>query len=199
MADRSSLTDEALIESTRNAPPGDLSAFDQLVVRHREGVVANCRYMTRSEEDAQDLAQEVFVKAFFGLSEFEGRAQFRTWLNRIKVNHCLNFIEKKAGKKFVNLDDAELEGTPEFSVPPEGERDGLGDDERERISRVLDALPDTLRIPLILCDVDELPYQEIADVLGIGLSAVKMRIRRGRDEFRRRFEGKPRVARMEAS
>lgn len=189
MVDTSHLTDEALIELTRSAPSGDLSAFDQLVVRHREGVVANCRYLTRSDDDAQDLAQEVFVKVFFGLSDFEGRAQFRTWLRRVKVNHCLNFIEKRAGKKFVNLDDPELDGAPELSVAAEGETGGLAVEERERISRVLDAIPDSLRIPLILCDVDELPYQDIADLLGIGLSAVKMRIKRAREEFRRRFAG----------
>ena len=82
----------------QQAAEGDMGAFETLVERHRNRVMANCRYISGSPADAEDLAQEVFVKAFFGLQNFEGRAQFATWLNRIKVNHCLNFLEKAEGK-----------------------------------------------------------------------------------------------------
>jgi RNA polymerase sigma-70 factor (ECF subfamily) len=88
----SSEPDDELLEKARSAPEGDYSAFEQLVRRHQEKVRANCRYLTRDPGYAEDLAQEVFVKVFFGMRRFEGRSSFRTWLHRIKINHCLNYL-----------------------------------------------------------------------------------------------------------
>ena len=147
--------------------------------------MANCRYLTGSRADAEDLAQEVFVKAYFGLRRFEGRALFRTWLQRIKINHCLNFNQKQKGKVFVDVDQPGMEARAGLSTEPRAERNLAARDERERITSVLDTLTETLRVPLILRDADGLAYDEIARHLGIGLSAVKMRIKRAREEFRR--------------
>ncbi len=182
------LTDEELAEAVRAAGTGDLRAFEELVRRYQERVTANCRYISGAPGDAEDLAQEVFVKAFFGLARFEGRAKFRTWIQRIKVNHCINFVKRKKGKGFVSIDEPGLEGAPGMQVEPRAGRriDALSD--RERISAVLDGMSDALRVPLVMRDMDGFAYQEIADELGIGLSAVKMRIKRGREEFRRLFE-----------
>ena len=163
-----------------------MRAFERLVRLYEGRVKANCRHLTRSPDDAEDLTQEVFVKAFFGLSRFEGRASFKTWIQRIKVNHCLNFLKKQEGKTFLPFGEPG-EGEPEPAVEPVAERQVASGEAREVISGILDDLPDTLRIPLVMCDVDQFSYQEIADTLGIGLSAVKMRIKRGREEFRKRF------------
>ena len=155
--------------------------------RHQGHVVANCRVITRSSADAEDLAQDVFIKAFFGLRRFEGRSQFKTWLQRIKVNHCLNHLRKTRGAVLVDMEEPGLEAHPAMhrqSTVHESLQSGL---DRERIVRALDGMSDTLRIPLMLRDGDGLSYEEIATELGIGLSAVKMRIKRGREEFRRRF------------
>lgn len=173
--------DPELIERFRSRPDGDPRAFEELVRRYGSRVVANCRYLTRTPRDSEDLAQEVFLKVYFGLRRFEGRSSFQTWLRRIKANHCLNYLKSRASRTFVELDDR-------FEVPPEAERTERSLDERARIGRVLDSLNDTLRVPLILRDMDELSYQEIADTLGIGLSAVKMRIKRAREEFRATYE-----------
>src|ERR1035441_5068449 len=86
--------DAALLEQARTAPEGDLRAFEQLIQQYQKRIVADCRYMTRDESNSEDLAQEVFVKAFFGLRRFEGRSSFRHWLQRIKVHHCLNYLKK---------------------------------------------------------------------------------------------------------
>lgn len=179
--------DETLVERARAAPEGDRGAFEVLVERHQGKVLANCRYLSRSEADAEDLAQEVFIKAFFGLRRFEGRAVFRTWLQRIKVNHCLNYLKKSEGKKWVDIEDPAHAGEEALRVQPRAERVAASAGDREIIGRVLDSLPDTLRVPLVMRDMDQLSYQEIADSLRIGLSAVKMRIKRGREEFQRRF------------
>jgi RNA polymerase sigma-70 factor (ECF subfamily) len=79
--------DEKVVEEARRAPEGDLRAFEQLVVRYQRRVVANCRYITRDPNNAEDLAQEVLVKAFFRLRRFEGKSSFADWLQRIKIKH----------------------------------------------------------------------------------------------------------------
>ena len=178
-------SDEQLVESAQEALPGDLRPFEELVRRHQDKVLANCRYLTGSPDDAQDLAQEVFVKAFFGLARFEGRSSFRSWIQRIKVNHCLNFLRKRKSRTFVDVDDPVHDA--ELGVDATAHRDASASDERARIRRVLDKLPDTLRVPLIMRDLDGMSYQEIADDLHIGLSATKMRIKRAREEFRRLY------------
>ncbi len=185
------MEDEELVREARDAPEGDLRAFERLVERHQARVRTNCRFLTGSPADAEDLAQEVLVKAYFGLDAFEGKSKFRTWLNRIKVNHCLNHLRKHEGRTQVPLEDPVVEAEPQMQTSPDAERAMHAADQRERIQRTLESLPETLRLPLVMRDLDRLSYQEIADALGLGLSAVKMRIKRGREEFRRRFQDDP--------
>lgn len=182
------MLDDDLVARARTDGSANTGPFEELVQRHQRFVVANCRVITRSPNDAEDLAQEVFVKAFFALRRFEGRSQFRTWLQRIKVNHCLNHLRKTRGAVAVDIDEVVPEGHADLQTAPTAESDLQAAGERERIVRVLDELSDTLRVPLMLRDGDGLSYEEIAEHLGIGLSAVKMRIKRAREEFRRRFE-----------
>ncbi|MBZ0269043.1 sigma-70 family RNA polymerase sigma factor [bacterium] len=151
-------------------------------------MLTNCRYLTRSPDDAEDLAQEVFVKAFFALGRFEGRSLFRTWIQRIKANHCLNHLRSKKNRTFVDVDDPALEGEADLAVEPRADRVLEGGDAREMVRVVLESIPDTLRVPVILRDLDEMSYQEIAETLDVGLSAVKMRIKRGREMFRSEYE-----------
>lgn len=142
--EQASHSDEELVRRVRQAAQGDFRAFEALVERYQDRVQANCRHLSGSPTDAEDLAQEVFVKAFYGLRRFEGRASFHTWLRRIKANHCINFLRATRGKTFLDLD----------------------------------AIPDSLRVPLVLRDMDGFGYQEIARELGLGLSAAKMRVKR---------------------
>lgn len=183
MNERQPDPDEELVSRAQAAADGDHRPFEALVSRHQEKVVANCRYMTRSAADAEDLAQDVFLKAFFGLPRFEGRSSFKSWLLRIKVNHCLNHLRKQSNEKRVDLDDVGEELPAEMHVQPRAERLVQSEDERDRIVGVLDRMSDTLRIPLIMRDMDGMAYQEIAEVLGVGLSATKMRIKRARETF----------------
>jgi RNA polymerase sigma-70 factor, ECF subfamily len=179
--------DEELIRAIRDAREGDLQAFEQLMERHQKRILADCRYLTRDENSSEDLAQEVFVKAFFGLRRFEGRSSFRHWLQRIKVHHCLNHVKRRDGKDALALDDETIEGHSQLHVPAAAQQDVETQDLRLRIAGILDTMPATLRVPLVMCDMDELSYEEIAAQLGIGLSAVKMRIKRAREQFRARY------------
>jgi RNA polymerase sigma-70 factor (ECF subfamily) len=178
--------EDQLFEQARKAPEGDLRAFEALVQQNQNRIVADCRHITRDESVAEDLAQEVFVKAFFGMQNFEGRSSFRHWLQVIKVNHCLNHL-KRNRKNQVSLDDDEegVNNTVQLSTADKT-LERLSD--RQRIHRILEMMPETLRLPLVLRDMDELSYEEVAANLRISLSAAKMRIKRAREWFRERYE-----------
>jgi RNA polymerase sigma-70 factor (ECF subfamily) len=165
----------------------DLRPFAELVRRHEQQVLANCRCISGSADDAQDLAQEVFVKAYFGLPRFRGEARFGVWVQRIKVNHCLNHLRRRRRRSFVDVDDPIYVNEPQLQVAPTAEAAAAARDRRQQIAAALDRLPESLRVPLVMCDLDEMSYQDIADELGIGLSAIKMRIKRGREQFRQVF------------
>ena len=180
--------DAELVQRAREAPEGDLRAFEQLIRRHQGKVVANCRHITRDSNNADDLAQEVMVKAFFGLRRFEGKSSFRSWLQRIKINHCLNHLKKQEGRSHIHLEESEADEIEQMQIPAESHKRLEAASEREQIARILDGMSETLRIPLVLCDMDELSYEEVAQTLGISMSAAKMRIKRAREEFRKRYE-----------
>jgi RNA polymerase sigma-70 factor (ECF subfamily) len=180
--------DQELLEQARRAPEGDLRAFEKLVLLYQKRIVANCRYITRDPNNSEDLAQEVLVKAFFGLRSFEGRSSFAGWLQRIKINHCLNHLKKQAGRSYVGIDEPEVETFDQLQVQSTAERMAETISDRQLTGLVLESMSSTLRIPLVLCDMDELSYEEVAQALGISLSAAKMRIKRGREEFRERYK-----------
>ena len=176
--------DEELLRAARNAPEGDLRAFEQLIALYQKRILADCTYLTRDESNSEDLAQEVFVKAYFGLQTFEGRSSFRHWLQRIKVNHCLNHIKKRTSRSEVTLDEMASEDIDELRVEPAVSRQLESVDDQARIQTILNSLPAKLRMPLIMRDMDDLSYEEIASALNVGLSAVKMRVKRAREQFR---------------
>jgi len=180
--------DLLLWKAARNSADGDLRAFEELVGLYQKRILANCRYLTRDEKNYEDLAQDVFVKAFFGLKTFEGRSSFRGWLKKIKVNHCLTHLSKQQGKTSQSIEEEVTGSLREMSVPPMAESNLEARDQQARVSKILDSMPETLRIPLVMCDMDELSYEEVSSSLGIGLSAVKMRIQRARQLFRERYE-----------
>jgi len=191
--------DDELFQAARSAPPGDMRAFEKLLEQHQRRIVADCRHMTRDPGVAEDLAQEVFLKAYFGMKNFEGRSSFRHWLQVIKVHHCLNHLKKQRGKTVVSIDDEgpqTSEETKAFSSHDRSE-DRIG--EQQIIHRVLDAMPDNLRIPLVLRDMDELSYEEVASNLNISLPATKMRIKRAREWFRDQYEAQSARLGREAS
>jgi RNA polymerase sigma-70 factor, ECF subfamily len=179
------MSDEELVSKIVDGPERDVRVFEHLVSRYQSKVLTNCRYLANAT-DADDLAQEVFVKAYFALDRFEGRSMFKTWIQRIKVNHCLNFLQRKR-ELAVSLDDPALD-VRGLSHPQASPLAQLENRERQtRIQRVLRQMSETLRVPLVLREVDHCSYREIAGFLGLGESAVKMRVKRAREEFRRRF------------
>jgi len=182
-------TDLELVEDFKSSVDGDFRPFEELVGRYQSRVMANCRHLSGAPAQAEDLAQEVFLKAYFGLAKFESRSEFSTWIYRIKINHCLTFREKQKGRVHQSMDSQGAGQSPEELVEDVSARGAVeAVVERQAIRKVLDEMPESLRIPLVLRDADGLSYDEISDQLQIGLSAVKMRIKRGREEFRRLYD-----------
>jgi RNA polymerase sigma-70 factor, ECF subfamily len=146
-------------------------AFDLIVERHRRQVYLLCYRFVGNHEDASDLSQDVFLRAYRGLRNFRGQSTIGTWLHRIGVNVCLNRISNKAplGKLTEAIDEREFADVKTESVAERMLRD-------ERAVRVRDAiarLPKKQRATLILRMYHEMPHQEIADALGSSVGAVK--------------------------
>lgn len=176
--------DRELLRLAMSARDGDLRAFEELVKRHQRRILADCRHLTRDSNDSEDLAQEVFVKAYFAIQRFEGRSTFRHWLQRIKVHHCLNHIKRTKGKRSVALEEEIPEDHERLRSSPEAVRHLEQEADRRRIGAALGAMSPALRVALVMRDMDELSYEEVASALGIGLSAAKMRVKRAREQFR---------------
>ncbi len=189
--------EDELFQLARTAQEGDLRAFEGLVAQNQRRIVADCRHITRDESVAEDLAQEVFVKAYFGMKNFEGRSSFRHWLQVIKVHHCLNHLKKQKGKA-VSIDEDGPQSSEEAKALSSSDRNLERISEQQIIHRILEAMPENLRVPLVLRDMDELSYEEVAANLKINLSAAKMRIKRAREWFREQYEAQGARAAREA-
>lgn len=175
-------TDDELVDAARTgASRGDTRALDVLIERHQGHVRANCEFLAGEAETARDLAQEVMVKAYFRLDSYRGDATFRTWIRKVKVNHCLNHLARSR-PDFVDVDSGPSRAHEAMSVSPDV--DVEGPERRRAVAQVLADLTETLRVPLVLRDVDGYSYDEIATQLEIKLSAAKMRVARGREQFR---------------
>ena len=160
------MTDAELVA---RAVGGDPAAFDVLVERHRRAVYMVCYRFVHHHDDASDLAQDVFVRAWRGLPRFKGDAAFSTWLYRIAVNTCLNKVASRP------LPTEPLEDADRIE-DPRAERPGADLVRAERaaaVRRAIRALPNKQRATLVLRLYHELSHQQIAEVLGSSVGAVK--------------------------
>jgi RNA polymerase sigma-70 factor (ECF subfamily) len=151
------------------AAAGGREAFDQIVVRHRRSVYQVCYRFVNNHEDASDLAQEAFVRAWRGLGQFKGQSALSTWLYRIAVNVCLNKVSVKSLPTEALDAGDRIEDT-------RAERPGTELDRSERaraVRRAIQALPRKQRATLVLRMYHELSHQQIADILGSSVGAVK--------------------------
>ena len=175
--------DRGLVEA---AAAGSRDAFDELVRRYQAPIVSLTRALTGGSADAEDLAQEIFVRMWKSIGGFRGESTFRTWLHRI----ALNVISTHHGR-MVRLRRLFL--TPAAEHDPLERVPGPGDVEtdvvrRQAIDRALASLPDELRVAVTLRDVQGLEYKEIAEVIGVPIGTVESRIFRARQRLRPMLE-----------
>lgn len=172
-----------MIQLIGQAQSGDSGAFEQLVFMYQDQVYSNCMRLTGNYSDAEDLAQEVFVKAYTGIKSFRQEADFGTWLHRIAVNLWINICRKE--KKVVTFSIDNKIATDDGDMEREIEDDGVSLQEQieqqdlgRQIQKSLKMLNEEFRIVLVLRYLEEYSYQEISDTIGVPLGTVKSRISR---------------------
>src|ERR1043166_10260131 len=175
--DHSSADDETLV---RAAQKGDTTAFEELVARHRDKIYARAFSMIRNEEDAIDLSQEAWVKAWQRLKQFQGDSSFLTWMTRIVINLCLDKLRKMKRERAESIENLEEESggverqMPTVTINPTErlERSEL----RQRIDKALALLSYEHRTVLILHEFEDLEYKEIAKRMQCSIGTVMSRL-----------------------
>ena len=176
-------------ELAAQAKQGDRSAFTELVNRYARNIFRLARHITKNDQDAEDVLQETFLKAYSRLDQFHGDSKFYTWLVRIGVNESLMKIRRRKDGKFVALDQ-EIEtgeGTFVKELPADGENpeEHYGREEiREALSNAIDGLADAYKTVFVLRDVNGLSTEETAQALELSVPAVKSRLLRARLQLR---------------
>lgn len=168
-------------ELVLRARRGDLAAYDDLVRRYQERIYATVYHMTSNHEDANDLAQEAFIKAYQALKTFKGGSSFYTWVYRIAVNKTINFLKQRKNKSHLSLNDLDLnaENNPDLValVSDKTPRREAGLSElQERLSAALLKLSPAHRLVVTLHDVQGLPHEEIATIMDCNIGTVRSRL-----------------------
>ncbi len=175
--DHSSTDDKSLVQA---AQKGDMGAFEELVARHRDKIYARAYSMMRNEEEAIDLSQEAWVKAWQRLKQFQGESSFGTWMTRIVINLCLDQLRRHKRQRAESIEamDEESGGVerhmPVVTVnPTEGlERVEL----RQRIDQALSQLSEAHRTAIVLCEFEGMEYKEIAKAMECSIGTVMSRL-----------------------
>jgi RNA polymerase sigma-70 factor (ECF subfamily) len=173
---------------------GELPAFERLVSRYQNKIVGYAARMLSDTDEAEDVAQEVFIKAYRSLDSFRGDAMFSTWLYRITTNLCIDRLRAKKRRPqqaysldepYDKEDDKGGREIADFSAEPtrEVEREEL----RRRVREVMAEMPEKMRTILIMCDMQGMAYEEIAKVLDCPLGTVKSRLFHARADLGRRL------------
>jgi RNA polymerase sigma-70 factor (ECF subfamily) len=165
-------------ELVRRYLAGDANAFADLMGRHQQRVYAVCLRILGNGEDAADAVQDAFLLALRKVGQFRGDALFTTWLHRVAVNACYDILRRKSRQPLLHLAE-DPDGPPREEGPPV--RDHA--DEVAGTRDAADALalvPEEFRVALVLADVQDMAYEEIARVLDVPIGTVKSRVHRGR-------------------
>jgi RNA polymerase sigma-70 factor (ECF subfamily) len=174
------------------AKAGDMEAFAELVRRYERRIYRMARQITQNDEDAEDVLQDSFLKAFEHLDSFQGQSKFYTWVTRIAVNESLMKLRKRKSDRTVSLDEnIETDEEPivrEIAVWDDTPESKYSQEElRQILDRAIESLKPIFRTVFILRDVEELSTEETAEVLGLSVAAVKSRLLRARLQLRERL------------
>ncbi|HUR18971.1 MAG TPA: sigma-70 family RNA polymerase sigma factor [Acidimicrobiales bacterium] len=177
---------QELADLVTAAKAGDQSAFEELVrVTHAAAYTLAFR-MTGNEEDAKDVVQEAYLRAWKGLKRFRGDAKFNTWLYRITANCAVTHLSRRTKDRHDALGEEEREADPRAVDTDPGAHLGAGDD-RRILQSALQSLSPEMRAVVVLRDIYDLPHEAIAAELGISEGAAKVRLHRARKKLRERL------------
>ncbi len=177
------MTETADGELARLAAGGDDRAFAELVRRHAPHVRALCEATLRGPAEADDAAQEAFLKAHRALGRFSGESSFGTWLHRIAVNHCLDLLRASARRRSDSLDSLLESDASALGAALSEPSSAKALEDRDTVDRLLARLNPDQRLALTLRETEGLSYEEIAKVMGCSLDSVKARLKRARAEL----------------
>jgi RNA polymerase sigma factor RpoE len=168
-------------ELVRRARQGDLAAYDELVRRYQERIYATVYHMTSNHEDANDLAQEAFIKAYQALKSFKGGSSFYTWVYRIAVNKTINFLKQRRNRTSMSLDDLDFnaEHDPDLValISDKTPRREVNLTElQERLNAAMQKLSEPHRMVVTLHDVQGLSHEEIAEIMDCNIGTVRSRL-----------------------
>jgi RNA polymerase sigma factor RpoE len=169
------------MDLVRRARRGDLGAYDELVRRYQERIYATIYHMTSNHEDANDLAQEAFIKAFHALRSFKGGSSFYTWVYRIAVNKTINFLKQRKQKGQMSLDDLDfhVEHDPDLValISEKTPRREVNLAElQEKLNSAMQKLSEPHRLVVTLHDVQGLSHEEIAKIMDCNIGTVRSRL-----------------------
>ncbi len=176
------------VDLVRRVKQRDSLAFDELVRRHQDRIMNACVRMVGDYEDARDLCQETFVKAYRAVADFEERSQFGTWIYRIAINLCLSY--HRSGKRSIERPmphPKKDESRPEHQVPDlsmEPQSAVLGREAQEVVQRAIAQLDDEYRSVIVLREIQGLSYEEVAEVLSVPIGTVRSRLHRAREALK---------------
>ncbi len=179
-------SDGTLVAATKR---GDTQAFEKLVLRHRQRVLAVAQRITLNREDAEDVAQESFHKAFLHLDAFQEKARFSTWLTRIAMNEAFMLLRRRRGVFEVlpeNSDDGMKSSSEAFVDQSPNPEESCSQRERmQLLTEAINRLGPTIRTTILLRDIEEQSVKDTAQILGTSITAVKARVFQGRRKLRR--------------
>jgi len=174
------------------AKGGDVAAFEELVKRYDRNVFRIAQHITQNREDAEDVVQDAFLKAYQNLGQFQGQSKFYTWLVRIAVNEALMRLRRRRPERMVSLDEDVK--TEDDSVPrevadwaPNPEQLYNQSELKDILTRTIQGLPPSFRTVFVLRDVEGLSTEEAAEALDLSVPAVKSRLLRARLQLRERL------------
>jgi len=183
-------TDEQIL--VQAARQGDIGAFEELVKRYDRNVFRIANHITQNREDAEDVVQDAFLKAYQNLGQFQGQSKFYTWLVRIAVNEALMRLRRRRPERMVSLDE-DIK-TDEDSMPrevadwaPNPEQLYTQAELKDILGKTIQGLPPSFRTVFVLRDVEGLSTEETADALELSVPAVKSRLLRARLQLRERL------------
>jgi RNA polymerase sigma-70 factor (ECF subfamily) len=169
------------MDLVKRARRGNLAAYDELVRRYQERIYATVYHMTANHEDANDLAQEAFIKAFQALRSFKGGSSFYTWVYRIAVNKTINFLKQRKNRAHMSLDDLDFhaEHDPDLVAlisDKNPRREVALAELQEKLNAAMQKLSEHHRLVVTLHDVQGLSHEEIGKIMECNIGTVRSRL-----------------------
>ncbi len=173
------IPDEQLVIASQH---GDIQAFEELVLRYQRQIFSLIYQMTHDAEVVEDIGQDVFVAAFKAIKDFKAKSSFFTWLYRIAINHCKNYLTASTRAQDIEQRYQREQNSKELSENQERDPQSmlLAREFAEQMEQAIMSLPEEQRVVLILCEFEGLSYQEIAEVLECPIGTIRSRLSRAR-------------------